>query len=140
MEETTSTLVNAQLDTDCFRFSDCVDLNMKDSSVWSCGQGYTYMGYDRSVCKSLGADVAQPICCKTETAPSSCQWRGGTGGAVYCNGQCHEGEVTLFKSGDGGWPHEDGTDETQCSHGYKYFCCEQPGHDDLLSDCYWTGW
>lgn len=46
--------IEAHLDTDCYRFSECQDLDLKDTSVWSCGAGYTYMGYDRSVCKSLG--------------------------------------------------------------------------------------
>lgn len=129
--------LESHLDQDCYRFSECVDMTIP--TVSTCQAGYSKVGHDRGGCGPRNGDFGQPICCKTASMPKSCTWRGGTGaGGGDCNGQCHAGEVTLFKSGCGGKPTE--SDDKQCSRGYKYFCCEKNDYVDLTSECYWTKW
>lgn len=117
---------------DCYRYDHCEDLN--DRTTWSCNDGYEYVGWDLDVCRGLGGQWGKPICCKSSDLPMDCIWRGG---GSDCNGQCHSGEVTLFESGDGGWPTESNDD--QCTRGYKNFCCELRTFDDLTGRCHWTG-
>ena len=77
-----------------------------------------------------------PICCKNKTAPEVYQWRGSGGD---CNGQCHEGEVTLFRSRRGsGFESQSVTG--RCPRGDKVFCCEDSRFSNLTRDCKWTGW
>ncbi|KOC07373.1 hypothetical protein AFLA70_31g004581 [Aspergillus flavus AF70] len=61
--------------------------------------GYTLVGYDKDKCQKSKKNYGQPICCDTDSAPSTCQWRGG---GRDCNGQCHAGEIKLFTSSTGG--------------------------------------
>ncbi|OHX00510.1 alpha-glucanase [Colletotrichum incanum] len=119
------------LDQDCMRFSDCFDLDNPQAS--SCGSGYRRQGYDRAGCPGKSA---RPICCKDSSVlPDSCTWRGSGGD---CNGQCHEGEATLFESNKGGSPGESG--HGQCSRGKKVFCCELKTFGTLTSQCRWSPW
>ncbi|KAK2038509.1 hypothetical protein LZ31DRAFT_608492, partial [Colletotrichum somersetense] len=84
------------------------------------------------------------ICCNSDTVErfgvdaqgkkKKCIWRGAV---RNCNGAGSEGEVVLFKSGNGGGPTE--SDQSQCSTGYKYFTCPLPDWDGLTSGCRWTG-
>lgn len=135
-------LVN--LNSTCFRHNQCVDIEAdidKFGYSQTCGQGYKRVGWDVSVCKRIGGTWGQPICCQSDKAPDKCMWRGGTGGGGGdCNGQCHEGEVTLYQSGNGGWPLESGANNDQCNRGYKYFCCSMDSYDELTDQCYWGGW
>ncbi|CCF31745.1 mutanase [Colletotrichum higginsianum] len=117
------------LDQDCMRFTDCVDLDNPQAS--SCGSGYRRQGHDRAGCPGKSA---RPICCKDSSVlPDSCTWRGSGGD---CNGQCHEGEVTLFESNKGGSPGESG--DGQCSRGKKVFCCNLKTFESLTSQCRWS--
>lgn len=114
---------------DCYRFDQCVD-----PDVQRCASGYTMVGNDKSDC---GKDPhVKPICCKSNSAPKSCTWRGSGGD---CNGQCHKGEVTLFGSSKGGGPKsESGT--KKCSRGGKVFCCTDERFSELTASCAWTKW
>ncbi|KFA48851.1 hypothetical protein S40293_01490, partial [Stachybotrys chartarum IBT 40293] len=119
-------LTVSELHEDCYRLDECVDRD-----IIGCDSGYTMVGWDRSDC----GDHSKPICCKRETAPSTCQWRGG---GQDCNGQCHVGEVTLFESKrGGGFESQSGT--RKCNRGHKVFCCEDNNFSELASDCRWTG-
>ncbi|WQF86987.1 hypothetical protein CDEST_12001 [Colletotrichum destructivum] len=123
--------VNRRLD--CYRTPDCQDLRVKQ-----CRPGYTYVGWAKDSCH-------EPICCHDDTVERfgvdangkkrECIWR-GTG--PNCNGAGEEGEVVLFKSGNGGGPTE--SDQSQCSTGYKYFTCPLPGWDQMMAECRWTEW
>ncbi|KAK2007854.1 hypothetical protein LZ32DRAFT_34490 [Colletotrichum eremochloae] len=127
------------LNQTCFRTKECVDIEDDIDKLGyskACGNGYKPVGWDKSICSGIGGTWGQPICCKREDAPEKCLWRGNGGD---CNGQCHEGEVTLYKSGDGGWPVESGGNNNQCSRGYKYFCCSMDSYDELTERCYWSG-
>ncbi|GKT42730.1 mutanase Pc12g07500 [Colletotrichum spaethianum] len=124
----------------CFSSEKCVDIEDDVDKLGyskACGQSYKRVGWDKSICSGIGSTWGQPICCKAADAPEKCIWRGNGGD---CNGQCHEGEVTLYKSGDGGWPVESGGNNNQCSRGYKYFCCSMDSYDKLTAQCYWSGW
>lgn len=145
------------LDQDCYRFTECVDLDNPQSS--SCLNGYMRQGYDKASCSGdyvsvrafrrrpvslaflmhrilISCDQGRPICCKKSSVmPDACTWRGSGGD---CNGQCHEGEATLFESRRGGTPGESGTG--QCSRGKKVFCCELKTFKTLTSECRWSPW
>lgn len=120
------------LGEDCYRFAACRKVD--EPTSWSCGDGYVSMGHDLDDCTGYGAGWGRPICCKSNDLPMECKWRGG---GPECNGQCHAGEITLFKSGHGGQP-TDG-DGKQCNRGYKFFCCTLRTFNDLTDRCYWTG-
>ncbi|KAK2026961.1 hypothetical protein LX32DRAFT_723107 [Colletotrichum zoysiae] len=127
------------LNQTCFRTKECVDIEDDEDKLGyskACGNGYKRVGWDKSICSGIGGTWGQPICCKRGDAPEKCMWRGNGGD---CNGQCHEGEVTLYQSGDGGWPVESGGNQNQCSRGYKYFCCSMDSYDELTERCYWSG-
>ncbi|KAF4839834.1 Mutanase [Colletotrichum siamense] len=127
------------LNQTCFRSEKCVDIEDDINKLGyskACGQSYKRVGWDKSICSGIGGNWGQPICCKATDAPEKCMWRGNGGD---CNGQCHEGEVTLYKSGNGGWPVESGGNNNQCSRGYKYFCCSMDSYDELTDQCYWSG-
>jgi chitinase len=70
-------------------------------------------------------------------------WRGGTNGALDCNGQCHAGEIRAGLSDRnglnswGGLPRESGTDTKRCNRGGKAFCCEAGIFDEVVRDCHW---
>ncbi|WYZ36356.1 hypothetical protein EsH8_XIII_000008 [Colletotrichum jinshuiense] len=131
-------LVN--LNSTCFRHNECVDIEQDTDKFGfseTCGLSYKLVGWDKSICSGLGGTWGLPICCKLDKAPEKCMWRGNGGD---CNGQCHEGEVTLYKSGNGGSPVESGANNNQCSRGYKYFCCSMDSYDELTDQCYWSGW
>ncbi|KAJ0304383.1 hypothetical protein Brms1b_011243 [Colletotrichum noveboracense] len=122
-----------------FRSEKCVDIEDDINKLGyskACGQSYKRVGWDKSICSGIGGNWGQPICCKAADAPEKCMWRGNGGD---CNSQCHEGEVTLYKSGNGGWPVESGGNNNQCSRGYKYFCCSMDSYDELTDQCYWSG-
>ncbi|TID06701.1 hypothetical protein CH35J_001567 [Colletotrichum higginsianum] len=126
--------VNRRLD--CYRTPDCQDLRVKQ-----CSPGYTYVGWAKDSCHETNS--GKPICCHDDTVERfgvdangkkrECIWR-GTG--PNCNGAGEEGEVVLFKSGNGGGPTE--SDQSQCSTGYKYFTCPLPGWDQMMAECRWT--
>ncbi|KAF4916135.1 Mutanase [Colletotrichum fructicola] len=116
------------LDRDCYRFTECVDLDNTQAS--SCRDGYTRMSFDRASCSG---NSGLPICCKNSALPMECTWRGSGGD---CNGQCHKGEVTLFESAKGGDPGESG--DSKCSRGHKVFCCGLRTFSAMTSQCRWT--
>ncbi|KXH28062.1 mutanase [Colletotrichum nymphaeae SA-01] len=116
------------LDSDCYMFPDCVDLDNTQAS--SCRDGYKSMSFDRGTCSG---NSGRPICCKNSALPMQCTWRGSGGD---CNGQCHKGEVTLFESSTGGEPGESG--DSKCSRGHKVFCCELKTFKVMTSQCRWT--
>ncbi|KAK1580588.1 uncharacterized protein LY79DRAFT_520478 [Colletotrichum navitas] len=123
---------------DCYRDQECKDLHQQH-----CKPGYTYVGWTKDNCD--GGSFGKRICCNSDTVErfgvdaqgnkKKCIWRGA---GRNCNGAGSEGEVVLFKSGNGGGPTE--SDQSQCSTGYKYFTCPLPEWDGLTSGCRWTGW
>ncbi|KAL5363196.1 putative class V chitinase [Aspergillus floccosus] len=66
-------------------------------------------------------------CCPPDNMPT-CQWRGG---APFCNGKCHSGEVEVSSS-------LSGTGST-CWTGHKVLCCTQNAANEAVSECGWTG-
>ncbi|GAW18020.1 hypothetical protein ANO14919_074890 [Xylariales sp. No.14919] len=109
------------------------DRTCRDSSDLKCEDGFQLVGWDRNGCSNGNQGV--PICCPQATAPKNCQWRGSGGD---CNGQCHIGEATLFKSSwGGGYKAQSGTGK--CGRGTKVFCCEAGDWKDVIRGCYWTG-
>ncbi|KAF2432500.1 hypothetical protein EJ08DRAFT_630268 [Tothia fuscella] len=118
---------------DCKILNSCVQLDIPART--NCGVGYTKLGWERGNC---GNGYGKIICCPQATAPQSCVWRGGTGDAKDCNGQCHTGEALVFKSSWGGYPTEPDGNQKQCRRGYKTFCCEAGDWKDLTDGCRWT--
>ncbi|CAI0645098.1 unnamed protein product [Colletotrichum noveboracense] len=116
------------LDRDCYRFTECVDLDNTQAS--SCRDGYTRMSFDRASCSG---NSGLPICCMNSALPMECTWRGSGGD---CNDQCHKREVTLFESAKGGDPGESG--DSKCSRGHKVFCCGLRTFSAMTSQCRWT--
>ncbi|KAK3327086.1 mutanase [Cercophora scortea] len=125
----------SHLDRDCFRFEECVMLDILSAS--SCGAGYKRVGVDQADCGNNGDGWGRPICCKQEANVSQCIWRGNGGD---CNGQCQEGETHLLYSGHGGIPRGPDDNTDQCKRGYKFFCCQQPAYHSLVDECYWSTW
>ncbi|KAE8308047.1 glycoside hydrolase [Aspergillus transmontanensis] len=128
--------VARSLNEGCYRGSECVNL---DIAQVTCDRGYTLVGYDKDKCQKSKKNYGQPICCDTDSAPSTCQWRGG---GRDCNGQCHSGEIKLFTSSTGGGDYNGFQSESgtkKCKRGTKAFCCEDSTFDNLTLDCYWTG-
>ncbi|BCR84335.1 uncharacterized protein ACHE_11737S [Aspergillus chevalieri] len=115
---------------DCEMMKDCVD-----PDIVRCPNGHKKMGWDKAGCKSGG----KLICCPTRSAPHSCTWRGSGGD---CNGQCHAGESTLFKSSCGTdcktGEKELARTRDGCNliHPHSRYCCPS---DTLLHDCTWRG-
>ncbi|KAK6950778.1 hypothetical protein Daesc_007303 [Daldinia eschscholtzii] len=108
------------------------DHECRPSRDLRCEKGFSLVGWDRDGCKN--GDEGKPICCPDAAAPMNCQWRGSGGD---CNGQCHAGESTLFKSSwGGGFEAQSGTNK--CGRGVKVFCCEAGDWKDTISGCYWT--
>ncbi|KAF2996314.1 hypothetical protein E8E14_001197 [Neopestalotiopsis sp. 37M] len=66
-------------------------------------------------------------CCPSNDVPS-CTWRGG---APFCNGKCHDGEVEVASdlSGTG----------SECWTGHKVLCCQQTASDAAAGSCSWHG-
>ncbi|KAK1771446.1 glycosyl hydrolases family 18-domain-containing protein [Phialemonium atrogriseum] len=132
------TAMDASLDTSCYRVKDCVSIGM-----FHCDKGYSQMGWDLEGCQAnwpfLYGGFGRPICCKTAVAPEKCMWRGD---GLDCNGQCHDGEATLYKSKNGGAFSSKGTVELQdlrpCNRGEKAFCCMQNNFAQLTNGCYWS--
>ncbi|KAE8140397.1 glycosyl hydrolases family 18-domain-containing protein [Aspergillus pseudotamarii] len=128
--------VARSLNEGCYRGSECVNL---DIAQVTCDRGYTLVGYDKDKCQKSKKNYGQPICCDTDSAPSTCQWRGG---GRDCNGQCHSGEIKLFTSSTGGGDYNGFQSESatkKCKRGTKAFCCEDSTFGNLTLDCYWTG-
>ncbi|KAB8246301.1 hypothetical protein BDV35DRAFT_230595 [Aspergillus flavus] len=128
--------VARSLNEGCYRGSECVNL---DIAQVTCDRGYTLVGYDKDKCQKSKKNYGQPICCDTDSAPSTCQWRGG---GRDCNGQCHAGEIKLFTSSTGGGDYNGFQSQSgtkKCKRGTKAFCCEDSTFDNLTLDCYWTG-
>ncbi|GIZ44487.1 hypothetical protein CKM354_000768400 [Cercospora kikuchii] len=118
----------------CVIVRDCTDQNNQVAS--RCGPGFTKVGWEKGGC---GNGFAKSICCPASAAPRGCLWRGGTGAATDCNGQCHEGESQLFTSSWGGNPAERGGNRKKCGRGIKSFCCQAPNFSATTEGCYWTG-
>ncbi|KAJ5951267.1 uncharacterized protein N7479_009680 [Penicillium vulpinum] len=66
-------------------------------------------------------------CCPTDNMPT-CEWRGG---APFCNGKCHKGEVEVSSS-------ISGTGKS-CWTGHKVLCCTQTAANKAVSECGWSG-
>ncbi|KAF2495510.1 hypothetical protein BU16DRAFT_561793 [Lophium mytilinum] len=118
---------------DCKLVDVCTDV--ENPVAAHCGKNRVKIGWERSDC---GHGYGKIICCPQDTAPKSCVWRGGTGKAYDCNGQCHVGETLILKNSWGGLPTEEGGNQKKCRRGYKVFCCEAGGWKDLIEGCYWT--
>ncbi|KAF4472553.1 glycosyl hydrolase family 71 [Fusarium albosuccineum] len=118
-----------QLKDTCVRLEKCVLHNDNNNH---CGEGYKSVGWE--ACDDKGSK-RKPICCRTQTAPETCKWRGS---GKNCNGQCHTGEVNLFQSKRGGGEHRQ-SGMGKCRRGTKTFCCKEPQFDELVAGCKWTG-
>ncbi|KAI8289228.1 hypothetical protein K4K60_009273 [Colletotrichum sp. SAR11_57] len=136
------------LDRDCYRFTECVDLDNTQAS--SCREGYTRMSFDRASCSG---NSGLPICCKNSALPmeyNTCNNKevtlildqgGGDGNlcswwrkkslcctpeeAVFGNGVCPNPYCTIL-IGDCAldeWAEDDDTDEDTCDD-----------HDELRRD------
>ncbi|KAI8182515.1 Glucan endo-1,3-alpha-glucosidase agn1 [Colletotrichum sp. SAR 10_75] len=136
------------LDKDCYRFTECVDLDNTQAS--SCRDGYTRMSFDRASCSG---NSGLPICCKNSALPmeyNTCNNKevtlildqgGGDGNlcswwrkkslcctpeeAVFGNGVCPNPYCTIL-IGDCAldeWAEDDDTDEDTCDD-----------HDELRRD------
>jgi chitinase len=147
--------IQGQIGQDCTMAPDCTDQSNPQAS--GCGRGRTKVGWERGNCgvgpmitnSTPGSKLTcwsqrnygHSICCPTQTAPSSCIWRGNglplsDGGD--CNGQCHEGEVAVFDSKSGGSPTEG--NQYSCGRGLKQFCCKADDFKSIIQGCYWTKW
>lgn len=129
---TLSNLVDWELGDKCEVFSGCVLLENPQAS--SCGS-LTKVGWDYQGCDS---GYGRPICCPAATLFDSkkCLWRGGTDGSRNCNGQCHEGEATIWSSSwGGGFNFETGASLKKCKNGKKAFCCPAPEYSVLTYGC-----
>lgn len=122
-----------QVGQGCY-LEDCKDITF---NPLLCPDDYTYTGNDRGGCGK--GPMAKPICCPTGKAPNvdACTWRGGTGGCIACNGQCHVTEATLFGSSwGGGFKNE--SDDCRCGSGQKVFCCKSVDFLQLIAGCEWA--
>ncbi|GIJ91973.1 hypothetical protein Asppvi_010948 [Aspergillus pseudoviridinutans] len=66
-------------------------------------------------------------CCPPDNMPT-CQWRGG---APFCNGKCHDGEVEVSSSLSG--------TGSECWTGHKVLCCTQNAANAAVAECKWYG-
>jgi chitinase len=123
----------------CRKADKCiVDGGYKSASDYpanACESSEVQMGWAKERC---GKGKSRAICCSRQTDKNSCRWRGGTGKADQCNGQCHSGEVMTLQSSWGGFPREKGTDTKQCHHGAKAYCCDAPDWEKIADVCRWT--
>ena len=103
--------------------------------------GNTVVGWDDAGCGKKNHHYGKPICCPTDGAPTSCQWRGDKTGGVGgdCSGECYEGEINVasISSSWGGGFTDDG-DTDKCRRGYKSFCCIAPDFKAITKDCSFT--
>ena len=92
--------LQAELGQQCYKFSDCVDLN--NPQVATCSKGFTAVGWDDAGCGSKKCHCGKLICCPVNAAPKNCQWRGGKAGD--CDGRCAAREVNIkgYRSSWGG--------------------------------------
>ncbi|KAL8350543.1 hypothetical protein RB598_005715 [Gaeumannomyces tritici] len=73
------------------------------------------------------------LCCPIQGAPNpkDCTWRGGSDTvATFCNGHCHDDEVTMQLNR---W----GDHSQYCFDGNKAYCCKSPLGQE--NKCYWAG-
>lgn len=66
-------------------------------------------------------------CCPSNDMPT-CTWRGG---APFCNGECHSGEVEVASDLSGGGD--------ECWTGHKVLCCVSTSSDQAAGQCSWQG-
>ncbi|KAM3519834.1 hypothetical protein MY4038_009654 [Beauveria bassiana] len=137
----------------CYRHKDCADVN--NPMVSGCASGYFNAGYDVSDC---GDDkkvkltwliflsyckYAKRICCPSSNEPKYCVWRGRPDLIGDCNGQCQEGEMTVFESKRGGKSElgdkeDERGDNKKCKRGLKTFCCGARRFIKEDGTCRWT--
>ncbi|KAH9478589.1 Chitotriosidase-1 [Psilocybe cubensis] len=72
-------------------------------------------------------DDMRLYCCPSNDMPT-CTWRGG---APFCNGKCHDGEVEVTSSTTG--------TGAECWTGHKVLCCLKTASDQAVSECHWSG-
>ncbi|OAA37536.1 symbiotic chitinase [Beauveria brongniartii RCEF 3172] len=137
----------------CYRHKDCADLNNPMAS--GCASGYFNAGYDVSDCgdnkkvkliwpiASGYCKYAKRICCPSSNEPKYCVWRGRPDSIGDCNGQCQQGEMTVFESKRGGKSElgdkEDESGENKkCKRGLKTFCCGARRFSKEDGTCRWT--
>ncbi|KAK2850539.1 hypothetical protein FQN49_005565, partial [Arthroderma sp. PD_2] len=93
----------------------------EDAHIPSCYttgcDGNCKAGFIKITEQDCGDGKKSKLCCPLEGAPdpADCTWRGT---APFCNGHCHDNEVTLLldKHGDG----------NVCWDGNKVYCCKSP--------------
>jgi chitinase len=153
---TVATTIKGSSAQQCYkRLDHCVNYDDTDALRNACKTGETIVGlvqnpgckvrmplsttiFSLSLTSATQRGENYPICCPEQGAPVNCLWRGGTGGASDCNGQCHSGEVKVFGDSWGGQLREPGTDTTKCTRGIKVFCCEAPLWDEVKNNCRWV--
>lgn len=72
-------------------------------------------------------DQTRNYCCPSSDMPT-CAWRGG---APFCNGKCHKGEVQVASDLSAGG--------ATCITGHKVLCCTSNNADAASSECDWKG-
>ncbi|KAK4186062.1 hypothetical protein QBC35DRAFT_453660 [Podospora australis] len=120
-------------------FGTCVNVKSQRTLDATCRlEGMEFVGWDKMGC---GKDLGTPICCEKDSLPNNCLWRGGNNngflGGLDCNGQCHEGEIQLFGSSNGGFPQSPNSNLKRCTRGIKSFCCTQNDFPELVKGCVW---
>jgi chitinase len=126
----------------CFKYSGkCKDLDDPEALASACGPGNTVVGWDDAGCGKKNHHYGKPICCPTDGAPTSCQWRGDKTGGVGgdCSGECYEGEINvggISSSWGGGFINDGNTNK--CRRGYKSFCCVAPDYAAITKHCSFT--
>ncbi|KAK3681407.1 glycosyl hydrolase family 71-domain-containing protein [Podospora appendiculata] len=100
LDDTSCVTGVSHLDRDCFRFEECVMLDVLSAS--SCGAGYKRVGVDQADCGNNGAPL------------SNCHW---VGQGDCADNTCNAAEVVLARS-----PYEG--DSSSCNWGRnKVLCC-----------------
>ncbi|OAA67644.1 symbiotic chitinase [Cordyceps fumosorosea ARSEF 2679] len=126
----------------CYRQKDCADLN--NPLVSRCASGYFTAGYDVSDCgDNKKIKYAKRICCPSSNSPTYCTWRGRPDWIGDCNGQCQQGEMTLFESRRGGKSElgnkdDESGENKKCRRGVKTFCCGSRRFSKEDRTCRWT--
>ncbi|GFF87212.1 chitotriosidase-1 [Aspergillus udagawae] len=67
-------------------------------------------------------------CCPKGQEMPTCQWRGG---APFCNGKCHSGEVQVSS--------DTSATGSECWTGHKVLCCTSTKSDAGIGQCKWEG-